>query len=73
MFLFLFSILDTFFHDIKKIGNMDPQSAKDPDGIVYQSGIIIEEVWRQKARQNVGVLDWGARLNATLEIFGVIV
>ena len=33
----------------------------------------IEEVWRQKARQNVGVLDWGARSNATLEIFGVIV
>ena len=34
---------------------------------------IIEEVWRQKARQNVGVFDWGARWNAALEIFGVIV
>ena len=33
----------------------------------------IEEVWWQKARQNVGVFDWGARSNATLEIFGVIV
>ena len=33
----------------------------------------IEKVWRQNARQNVGVLDWGARSNAILEIFGVIV
>ena len=33
----------------------------------------IEEGWRQKTRQNVVVLDWGARSNATLDIFGVIV
>ena len=38
-----------------------------------RSLVRIEEGWRQKARQNVVVLDWGARWNATLEIFGVIV
>ena len=44
------------------------------DGCSKKGNLIpIEEVWRQKARQNVGVLDWGARSNATLEIFGVIV
>ena len=31
----------------------------------------IEEGWRQKARQNVVVLEWGARSIAALGIFGV--
>ena len=32
---------------------------------------IIEEGWRQKARQNVVVFEWGARSNAALGISGV--
>ena len=42
------------------------RSAADHNGPWSQLGI--EEGWRQKARQNIVVLEWGARLNAALVI-----
>ena len=58
------------YDDIEEVAELVQEDDKPADRSTNDQKVqSIEEEWRQKPRQNVVVLEWGARSNAALGIF----